>query len=164
MEGTYKRIQFDEILLLVCIGWRGFTEPWNCIRFYKGILYYRRFQNKADSHLKLKEMPNCSFRGDLLLHHCALAIIVPWDAHQRSPQLRPSRWQFLHVLPHGTMTIRTISVRINTCCRLSSIIRHAEVKFSFAILALYISIFKLVKNCFHWFWTKYFFIQYLGLS
>lgn len=36
----------------VCIGWRGFIELWNYVRFYKEILY-TMFQNKAGTHLKL---------------------------------------------------------------------------------------------------------------
>lgn len=114
---TYKSIQFDEILLLVCIHWRGFLEPWNYIRFYKGILYFHMFQNKADSHLKLREMPNCSFREDLSLH-LTLALIVPCDAPQRSPQPSPQQTTIVARAPTWDSDSNN-SVWNNTCYHLT---------------------------------------------
>lgn len=72
------------------------------MRFYKEILYYPMFQNKAGTHLKLKEILNCSFREDLLLH-LTLAIILPWDAQQRS--LHPSPPQTIIVVCAPTWDI-----------------------------------------------------------
>lgn len=46
------------------------------------------FQNKAGTHFKPKEIPNHSFREDLLLL-LTLPIIVPWDAQQRNLQPSP---------------------------------------------------------------------------